>query len=666
MAAEEKRILKMFYLLTKTDGYIKANELAHLLSVSERTVKGEVEQLKAFIQKCGCTLESVRGKGYCLKIQDQACFQQSRERVEILFSNIDKGHKENQVYHIARAIMRFEGTDEEGYFRLENLADRLYISASAMKKEMPGVRDFLGSFNLSLLSRPGHGLQLAGDEFSQRLCILELYENHFRKRVVTFRDNEYEQAFADRGDKDLIRRATLEALRASDNEVFDIYVNRLVDYLLLMRNRVQAGFRLGQPGGPCEKYAVEICRYREYTLARKLAAVLETFPEFQADEGEVIGIALLLLLWGDWEEVPGLPQRFPAFYPEAVRLSQVLTKELGARWGLDFTRIDSAFPEKLVPGLLRILIQMHFGYSQCRLVGNSISENAIKTSLLSMSLADSLAELLYQACAKKINEYSIQLLAVRIYGTIDSIGYSYTPRRVLICARNGKDSAHVIAEAIRRRLGEWWINKIEISELYEARKYPAGDYDCLIGSFRPYAYRYSWPYIEVNQIPTPEDYSRIREQVVLTGYNVKEAEQLCRFDVVRVHRDFAGSSAESILQLIAYQWGRDLTAKEELARLLAQEGHARIHNKMMAIFIPASYTGQQIFELYIPKKSVLFREGSVKAILFVSVDFQNTPVTLRYMEHAVRYLAGQFEDIGKTADSSTIMNILTNIILKNM
>ena len=108
----------------------------------------------------------------------------------------DKGHKENQVYHIARAVMRFEGADEEGYFRLEQLADRLYLSPSAIKKEMPGVRDFLGSFNLSLPARPGKGIRLAGGEFNRRLCLLELYENHFRKRVVTFRDSAYEQAFA--------------------------------------------------------------------------------------------------------------------------------------------------------------------------------------------------------------------------------------------------------------------------------------------------------------------------------------------------------------------------------------------------------------------------------------------------------------------------------------
>ena len=717
MIAEEKRILKMFYLLTRTDGYIKANELARLLSVSERTVKGEMEPLKAFIQKCGCTLESVRGRGYCLKIRDQACFQQSRERVEILFSNIDKGHKENQVYRIARAIMRFEGTDGEGYFRLENLADRLFISASAMKKEMPGVRDFLGSFNLTLQSRPGLGLRLAGDEFSQRLCILELYENHFRKRVVAFRDNEYEQAFADRGDKDQIRRATLEEIRVSDNEVFDIYVNRLVDYLLLMRNRVQDGRRLGGDGhgmahgghsmahgghglahgghdlahgghglahgghdlahdghglahgghdlahrGPMPGFPEELRSYREFTLAKRLTAALEAFPEFEADDCEAAGIALLLLLWGDWEEVPGLDERFPAFYPEAKRLSVVLTGELGARWNLDFTRIDPGFPETMVPGLLRVLIQMHFGYSRCRLVGNSISENAIKDSPLSMALADNLAEILCKHCGHEINEYSIQLLAVRLYGLIDSISYTYTPRRILVCARNGKDSARIIADSIRRRLGEEWIGKLTISELYEARKYPPESYDCLIGSFRPYAYRYAWPYIEVHQILQPQDYERVRRELVLSGFNLREAVQLCAWDVVQVHRDFAGNTIDSLLLLISYQWGKDLAAKEALAARFSDSRRLRMHNSVLTVFVPAAFTGKQIFELYMLKKPITFRKDNAKAILFAAVEFYREPVVLRFLEHAVRFLTDCFEQRGSGLDSGNIMDVLTELI----
>lgn len=71
--------------------------------------------------------------------------------------------------------------------------------------------------------------------------MLELYENHFRIRVVAFNDQVYERAFRDRGDKDKVRKTVLDTIRASENELFDTYINRLVDYVLLLRNRIQSG-----------------------------------------------------------------------------------------------------------------------------------------------------------------------------------------------------------------------------------------------------------------------------------------------------------------------------------------------------------------------------------------------------------------------------------------
>lgn len=42
-------------------------------------------------------------------------------------------------------------------------------------------------------------MKLCGSELSQRLGMLELYENHFRIRVVAFENQAYERAFMDQG-----------------------------------------------------------------------------------------------------------------------------------------------------------------------------------------------------------------------------------------------------------------------------------------------------------------------------------------------------------------------------------------------------------------------------------------------------------------------------------
>ena len=78
MIIEEKRILKMAYLLLEADGFLKAGDFARELNLSERTVKNDMEHLRDFLKDCGCSLDSVRGKGYLLKIDRPDQFAKTR------------------------------------------------------------------------------------------------------------------------------------------------------------------------------------------------------------------------------------------------------------------------------------------------------------------------------------------------------------------------------------------------------------------------------------------------------------------------------------------------------------------------------------------------------------------------------------------------------------
>ena len=119
---EDKRIWKMFYLLAKAEGYRNAGQLAEALSVSERTVKNDMRLLQALTGENGCEVESVRGKGYAIRVTNQIEYQLAMEKMDILFGNVEKGDKWNPIYSIARAVMMGEGPDGDGYFRLETLA----------------------------------------------------------------------------------------------------------------------------------------------------------------------------------------------------------------------------------------------------------------------------------------------------------------------------------------------------------------------------------------------------------------------------------------------------------------------------------------------------------------------------------------------------------------
>ena len=664
MAVEEKRILKMLYLLSQNGGYLKAGDLARELNLSERTVKNDIEHLREVAQNCGCTLRSVRGKGYILQIDQPERFAQTREWINILFNNVEKDVKEKQSYQLARAIMCGQAAGEDGFFQLEELSMSLYMSLSTVKKKMTWVRTFLNSFGLQLTACPGKGLKLCGYELSQRLCMLELYENHFHTRVVAFNNYTYERAFADQNDKSQIRKLILDMIRGSENELIDTYINRFVDYILLQRNRVMAGRMIHVKQEAWGKWIPQIKMRPEWATASALFQALQTVTGFQeTSEGEIAAVVVLLLIWGDWEQYPDLKLRFPQVYEQAETLAYRMLDRLKQLWMLP-VELDMC-ASALTPEFVRILLQHQFGYACCQMLGNVISENVIKQSPLAMALADSV-RMFFREEGIGISEYNTQLLAVSIFGVIDTIPYPYKKRRILICARNGKSSAQIIARNIQRQMGDWWIETINVKPLYDIRKFSRDQYDCVIGSFYSYAYRYSWPYTEVNSIMKTEDFERVHREVLSAGYDFEQLLSLVRWDVLEFHDHFAVSDLKSMLQLLAYQWGQDIAAKEYLASFFTDVPRLCAHDHFLAVMAPFEKTGKNVFELYFMKKPLDCGEYAVHTVLFFSMDFRRNPALIRFWEHAVRLLQEQSEALEKKGDLDNIMGILAESVRKEL
>jgi hypothetical protein len=399
-------------------------------------------------------------------------------------------------------------------------------------------------------------------------------------------------------------------------------------------------------------------------MVKKLFDALRKYDDFIDDEDEMLTVTVLIQIWEDWDVEQEVSQRFPEVYATAEKLAQMIMERIAGKWNLHFLKAKGA--ECIHSGLTYILLQIRYGCNQYKLIGNSVSENEIKESVLAMALADEIAEVIREQYHTKMNEYTIQLLAVKMYGLIKENSYPYNPRRILVCARNGTESAKIIEESVKRRFGTEWIGKIQVDELYEARKYPLEEWDSMIGSFQPYSYRYAWKYTFVHLILQPEDYERIRKEVILPGYDIERVVQECGWDVVRVHHDFPGKQIESLLQLLAYQWGDNLAAKEALARMFTEQEKFRIHSGILTIFVPTYYTNKQIFELYILKKNIMYGRRNVKAISFVSVDFHNDPAQLRFVEHAMRWTTKMFDEIKDDLNSETIMDKLTEIVRKEL
>lgn len=631
MLSTKNRILLLFHTLTKTDNVMVCKDLANVAKVSERTVKNDLVELKAFANESGCSLCSKKGEGYWLKVENQKKYELIKEQLDIRFSNVVD--IQNTVFarsnHLARIIIA-----EENYIKLDEVAESMFLSRSSLKAELKEVRSFFKSFNIELDARPGKGVKAIGKEISKRLCMIELYEIHYRKKISIFENNKFTEFFdVDENERLEIRKIFLNTIRQSKHSVLDSFANRIIYYLILMRNRKKLEYHmeLSEESIPILK------QFHEYKLAKNIIQNLQVYQGFNIDDNEICGLELLLLIWMDLSTNDDLEMRYGTFFKQSLQLSKKIFSELNREWNVKLAHTNEDYRE-MTTCLLPIIMQIHFKCSQYLVTGAQVDHCTIKASPFSMVLAKSASKVIETEYECVISEHYVNMIAVCIYMLIDNITYDYTPRKLIVCSRTGKKGAQIMKDKILKRYNQKWFEKLDVYEYYEVRNYEQEGYDYVICNFDKYSYNYSIPYLWLEQVPTCDQMNRIYNEIILGGYDINSIHNKCKFEPEHFFANFDYDNKFNFINLLSYKHG--LSQKDIL--VLQTELHTYsdsfIRNDIMMLSVNRQHTRGNCLEVYKLNKKCIWERKSIEYIVFVSIDLKQDLQIVRFIEHATSVL----------------------------
>lgn len=159
------RLAQLFEMLQNET--LPQDELARRLSVSTRTVRTDITALNALMAGHGAQFVLSRGEGYQLNIADrdlyQSLVQQPSRQLRIPRNSPDRVH-----YLVVRFLTSAFS------LKLEDLAEEWFVSRATLQSDMAEVREWLARYNLTIETRPRHGMKLFGSEMSVRACLTEL------------------------------------------------------------------------------------------------------------------------------------------------------------------------------------------------------------------------------------------------------------------------------------------------------------------------------------------------------------------------------------------------------------------------------------------------------------------------------------------------------------
>ena len=183
------RVDNIIYQLAGSDDPLTADELGKKLAVSSRTIKSEMAEVRSELKKVGAELQAKRNEGYSLVIVDKQVFDDFYAQLVLRSSIMNNYYAldgQARFLYITRKLV-----SSSKYVRIEDLADEMFISRSALQKSLTEAMIFLKSFHLEWENRKGLGIRCYGKEYHVRIAMTELFAVHFHKAVLNDAGMEY-------------------------------------------------------------------------------------------------------------------------------------------------------------------------------------------------------------------------------------------------------------------------------------------------------------------------------------------------------------------------------------------------------------------------------------------------------------------------------------------
>lgn len=171
------RLKKILIILLQKEEIISVKELAERIGVSKRTVQRELECVAHVLTPYHISFESKTGKGVWLSgaAEDKsALLSQLRQG-----DDYDVSNKEERRKRLVLEILK-----EKGIKKLFSYASRFQVSEATVSSDLEAVEGWLKEYGLTVLRKPGSGVEINGSEESYRRAIRAFIEENIDTRLL--------------------------------------------------------------------------------------------------------------------------------------------------------------------------------------------------------------------------------------------------------------------------------------------------------------------------------------------------------------------------------------------------------------------------------------------------------------------------------------------------
>jgi lichenan operon transcriptional antiterminator len=228
------RLNDIFNYIKRHD-FVSSDRLADKFHVTDRTIRGDIQEINGIFNGHGATIKLKRKFGYYIEVTDEASYQFFQEGMEAASSDsMELDSFQDRVRYILSMLLF--ATD---YISTDQIMDLVFISKNTLNNYIKTIKRILDKYDLEYISKPNSGIKVVGMEEDKRRCIMA--------HVITSDNDSYITGFAKEErllfhevDLDYLKRITLDELKKRNIDISDYNLKNLIIHLALMITRVKS------------------------------------------------------------------------------------------------------------------------------------------------------------------------------------------------------------------------------------------------------------------------------------------------------------------------------------------------------------------------------------------------------------------------------------------
>ena len=472
-------------LVRSKNGYKSSQELAAELSLSDRTVRTYLKDLKALIESNGGNIVSKQGYGFQLEILDRTSFNLFLIEHHLLDKNIEQSQcreaSERKHYILNLLLLESQKID------VETLSEQLFISSSQLNKDIAEIKSQLQSYELTL--KRSHSLiYVDGEEKAKRHFIMSYF---FHEESINFLHHlSYFNQTCEAISFDTLTIIILDECREANIKLSDVMIQNIVLHLSLSIKRLQSGLSIQNLDLPLSTDST-----LEYQVAKRIIARIESIIGFHFPKEEQMYLTLHLM-------------------SKSNLIQNNLDEELGGSLANLLAKIqqETGYPfwhdEQLKNGLIQHLKPM-----LVRLQQNIKLENPLIDEIKNQYGEVFRLVKHYFNQLPNLNNYDVNddewgYLALHFLASIEKLKNDQKAKVLIICA-TGLGSAQLLKNRVEREFDER-VKIVATRGYYEIEPAMLNDIDFIISSVDLSSKVFKVPVFHVSVFFCEEDVQAIR------------------------------------------------------------------------------------------------------------------------------------------------------------